>query len=86
MRYKRNTTSKNLLLFSCLYSFFLLFVVVLAWIMWDRADAAGLAAVVISPAATAIGFYYWKAKAENVLKLQKKGLKITMEDIENGNY
>lgn len=81
----KRTTSKWLLLGACLYSFILLFFIVLAWIIWDRADAAGLAGVVIAPAVTAIGFYSWKAKAENVLKLQKQGLKITMEDIDDGN-
>jgi len=78
---KRNT-SKLLLLCSCVFSFLLLIAVVVAWIAWDRSDAAGLAGVVAAPAVTAIGFYSWKAKAENVLKLQKKGLKITMEDVE----
>lgn len=86
MKYKRSTTSKRLLLFVCLYSFILLLGVVAAWVVFDRSDAAGLAGVVISPAVTAIGFYSWKAKAENVLKLQKQGLKITMEDIDDGNY
>ena len=83
---KQRETSKILLFFSCVFSFALLFAVVLAWIILDRTDAAGLAGVVVSPAVTSIGFYSWKAKAENVLKLQKHGLKITMEDIEDGRY
>lgn len=83
---KRMTTSKVLLLAACIYSFILLFLVVLSWVIWDKSDAAGLAGVVISPAVTAIGFYSWKAKAENLIKLQKAGLKMTMEDIDNGNY
>lgn len=82
----KRTTSKWLLLGACLFSFTLLLCIVLAWIVWDRSDAAGLAGIVISPAVAAIGFYSWKAKAENVLKLQKQGLKITMEDADDGNY
>lgn len=83
---KDKTTSKRLLLYVCLFCFTLLIFIVAAWIIWDRSDAAGLAGVVISPAVTAIGFYCWKAKAENVLKLQKQGLKITMEDVNDGDY
>lgn len=86
MKGKKHTTSKILLLAACIYSFVLLFFVVLAWVIWDRTDAAGLAGVVVSPAVTAIAFYSWKAKAENVLKLQKMGLKIDLEDIDDGNY
>lgn len=78
----KRTTSKILLFASCVYSFILVLFVVLAWVIWDRTDAAGLAGVVISPAVTAIGFYSWKAKAENMIKLQKDGLKISMEDLE----
>lgn len=45
--------------------------VLIGWIAFDRADAAALMAAVLSPALTAVGFYAWKAKAENVLKIAK---------------
>lgn len=85
MKGKKRETSKTMLMWACVYSFVLVFVVVLAWAIWDRADAAGLAGVVISPAITAIGFYTWKAKTENAVKLKKSGINITMEDINNAD-
>ena len=57
-------------------------VIIAAWVIWDRTDATGLAGVVAAPAATAIGFYCWKAKAENLAKYGQQD-KITMDEMED---
>ena len=55
-----------------------LFIIVLGYsmaLMWKTGITDGLAYLIPSVgtiAATAIGFYYWKAKAENAIKLSKK--------------
>ena len=55
-----------------------LFVIVIAYsmaLMWRTCTTDGLAYLIPSIgtiAATAIGFYYWKAKAENAIKLSKE--------------
>ena len=55
-----------------------LFIIVLAYsmaLMWKTGITDGLAYLIPSVgtiAATAIGFYYWKAKAENAIKLSKE--------------
>ena len=55
-----------------------LFIIVLVYsmaLMWKTGITDGLAYLIPSVgtiAATAIGFYYWKAKAENTIKLSKK--------------
>ena len=77
---------KKLLPYVCIFCAVLVVIIVLAWAICDRSDAAALVTAVSSPALVIIGFYCWKAKCENVLKLQKKGLKITMEDMDDGNY
>lgn len=66
---RKITTSKKLLAIVCTISFVMTFIVVIAWAILDRQDAAGLAGVVIAPAVTVIGLYIWKAKAENMIKL-----------------
>ena len=73
------STSKLLLFIVCVVSFVLLTVVVLAWVIWDKTDATGLAGVVISPSVAVIGFYTWKAKAENMIKLG-----FTKDEVLNG--
>ena len=42
-------------------------------LMWHTGDTSGLAYLlpsVAAPMSTAIGFYYWKAKAENLVRMQ----------------
>ena len=55
-------------------------------LMWHTGDASGLAYIIpaaYGELATATGFYYWKAKSENRIKLmQKHGLKVEKDDIE----
>lgn len=38
---------------------------------WMWIEEAYLLPSIATPLSTAIGFYYWKAKAENLLKIQK---------------
>lgn len=40
-------------------------------IILDTTQAAPYFAFIAAPTATALGFYSWKAKAENVVKIQK---------------
>lgn len=65
---KKMTTTKRVLLFVLLFCAILEIVIVFSWVFLDRMDAAGLAGVIASPAAVVIGFYEWKAKAENIAK------------------
>ena len=55
-------------------------------LMWRTSDTSALAYLipaVFAEFATATGFYFWKAKNENRIKLLKKyDLKIEKEDIE----
>ena len=63
-----------------------LFVIVLAYsmaLMWKTGITDGLAYLIPSVGtitATAIGFYYWKARAENTIKLSKMH-GMTLEEI-----
>ena len=56
---------------------------------WRTGDTTGLAYLIpacFGEFATATGFYYWKARKENEIKLMKaEGLKISKEDIMNDN-
>lgn len=58
-------------------------------LMWRTGDTTGLAYLIpacFGEFATATGFYYWKARKENEIKLMKaEGLKISKEDIMNDN-
>ena len=55
-------------------------------LMWHTGDTSGLMYLIpaiFAEFATATGFYYWKAKNENHIKLLKKyKLDITKDDIE----
>lgn len=82
-KYKpRLSTSKRVLYFTLIICGIFLSVIIVAWVLWDRTDAAGLAGVVMTPATAAIGFYSWKAKAENLAKYGQKD-KITMNGSED---
>ena len=70
MRRKREA-SKIILAAVLIVCFTMVGIVLYGWLVYDRADAAALAGVLITPATTAIGFYSWKAKAENQIKLRK---------------
>ena len=78
---KKTSTTKLVLYSTLIVCGVYLAVIIAAWVIWDRTDAAGLAGVIAAPAATAIGFYCWKAKAENLSKYGQLD-KITIEETE----
>ena len=78
---RRRETSKVVLAVVLIVCFVFTGIIIYGWLVLDRTDAAGLAGVILAPAATALGFYSWKAKAENEIKLQKRyGLKKELEE------
>ena len=79
---RRLSTSKRVLYATLIICGIFLSIIILAWVIWDRTDAAGLAGVIVAPAATTIGFYCWKAKAENLSKYGQRN-KIRMNDKED---
>ncbi len=78
---RRRETSKVVLAVVLIVCFVFTGIIIYGWLVLDRTDAAGLAGVILTPAATALGFYSWKAKAENEIKLQKRyGIKKELEE------
>lgn len=68
---KRMETSKKILIVSTLTCYLLIFIgVVLAWYRSDSMVLKIMASGVVSAQTTAVGFYFWKSKQENVLKLK----------------
>ena len=56
-------------------SFFLIVIIYSMALMWKTCDTSPLAYLIPSVSgltATTVGFYYYKAKAENLLKIKKK--------------
>lgn len=78
---KKLTTSKRILYGTLIVCAIYIAVIIVIWAIWNREDAAGLAGVIAAPAATVIGFYSWKARAENLHKYGQ-GDKITMSGSE----
>lgn len=79
-RHKRRlTTTKRILYGTLIVCAIYMAIIIAAWVIWDRTDAA----VVAGPAAVIIGFYEWKAKAENMLKM---GLKDKINTDEEEDY
>ena len=78
---RRRETSKVVLAVVLIVCFVFTGIIIYGWLVLDRTDAAGLAGAILAPAATALGFYSWKAKAENEIKLQKRyGIKKELEE------
>jgi len=78
---RKKETSKVVLAVVLVVCFAMTGIVLFGWLKYDRTDAAGLAGVILAPAATALGFYSWKAKAENEIKLKKRyGIKKELEE------
>lgn len=80
---RKKETSKILLTSTLVVCFLFLLAIVIAWIIWDKSEAAALAAIFAMPITAAIIWYYNKAKAENLLKIRKSLLEdplINMED------
>ena len=79
-RSRRRTDSKNdrrkiefskLVLSAVLLTYFAGFVIGVRVVILDPSQLGVFLAYVGTPAATAIGFYSWKAKAENVVKIKQ---------------
>ena len=79
---RKLTTTKRILYGTLIVCGIFIAIIIAAWVIWDRTDAAGLAGVIAAPAAVVIGFYEWKAKAENMAKYGQKE-KITMNEMED---
>ena len=69
---RKLTTTKRILYGTLIVCGIFIAIIIAAWVIWDRTDAAGLAGVIAAPAAVVIGFYEWKAKAENMAKYGQK--------------
>lgn len=82
IKWKRLSTTKRVLYGTLIVSGVFLAIIIFAWVIFDRTDAAGLAGVVCAPTAVVIGFYEWKAKAENLAKYGQQD-RITMNDRED---
>ena len=82
IKWKRLSTTKRILYGTLIVSGVFLAIIIFAWVIFDRTDAEGLAGVVGAPAAVVIGFYEWKAKAENLAKYGQQD-RITMNDRED---
>lgn len=79
---RKLTTTKRILYGTLIVCGIFIAIIIAAWVIWDRTDAAGLAGVIAAPAAVVIGFYEWKAKAENMAKYGQKE-KIIMNETED---
>lgn len=66
------TTSKKVLFATLIIWAIWITAIIAVWAIFDRSDAAGLAGAITVIAAVVIGFYEWKAKAENLAKYGKK--------------
>lgn len=68
---RRKIEFSKLVLSAVLLTYFAGFVVGVRVVILDPSQLGVFLAYVGTPAATAIGFYSWKAKAENVVKIKK---------------
>lgn len=68
---KKTETSKVILIIIAVTCYIVLFIgTVLAWFRGDSSVLRIIATGIMSSLSVAIGFYYWKAKQENILKLK----------------
>lgn len=81
---KKLTTTKLILFATLIFCGILEIAIIIAWIFFDKCDAASLAGVVAAPASVIIGFYEWKAKAENLAKYSNSPVS-TDEDVANAS-
>lgn len=71
MKKRKIETSKAVLVVVLVVSFIFASVVLVGWLVFDRSDASSLMGVILAPVATVIGFYTWKSRKENEIKLKK---------------
>lgn len=80
MRKKKTESSKKFV--GILITLFVAVIVYSMALMWETKDTSGLSYLIPSVGglvATAVGFYFWKAKAENLVKIRKSMIKMEME-------
>lgn len=76
---KKRFEFSKLVLISVMILYFFAAGVGIAISFIDYAQYSTLAMLVGAPTATAIGFYSWKAKAENVIKIKKENPEATKD-------
>jgi hypothetical protein len=67
------------------YATGVVFTAIAGWVAIVGGDAGSFANIVLAIwglVSTAVGFYYWKAKAENMIKIGKKIPKELMESLD----
>lgn len=74
---KRKVEFSKLILLFVMFTYFIAVGVGVKLSFIDYTQYSTLAMLVGAPTATAIGFYAWKAKAENTLKIKKENPKET---------
>ena len=75
---KRAETSKVILLFTDILCVIITIISIIAvFVLKDTSPLMYLIPGIFGLTATSHGFYYWKAKAENIAKYQKKGIDTT---------
>lgn len=90
MHIKKMECSKKILLIAALaFAAVILFTFVMVWRTCDLSPLAYLIPSLGGVVATGVGFYYWKARAENQIKLKKiYGESLATDDVftETSNY
>ena len=71
-RHKRRVEFSKLILGIVIFAYFIVVGVGIKLSLIDYTQYSTLAMLVGAPTATAIGFYAWKAKAENIVKIKKE--------------
>lgn len=87
MSKKRKQIEFSKKIFYVVISLFVIVIIYSMALMWKTGDTSALSYLIPSVgglATTSCGFYYWKAKMENVIKLGKKN-KMDMEDLKELN-
>lgn len=67
------------------YATAVIFTGILAWLAYLGIDISAVANVILSIwglVSVAVGFYYWKAKAENLMKIAKEMPQEIIEDLD----
>jgi threonine/homoserine/homoserine lactone efflux protein len=80
MKKKKRETSKTVLGSVLIFCGVLMVAVVIGWFM-KLPDAPEIIATIAAVGSAIIAFYLWKAKAENVIKIQRAN-KLTNEQID----
>lgn len=75
-------------IFNIVITFYIIVILYSMALMWKTGTTDGLMYLIPSIsglAATTIGFYFWKAKMENMIKLSKED-KVALEEVKNLEY